>query len=109
MNPELVQWLIFVAIGIATFAIRLSMILLFSKVEMPPLLTHALRYAPVAVFAAILVPDLVLLKGGLGFAFDNPRLLAGIVAGLIAWKTRNVMSTMAGGMVTLWGLQAILN
>jgi branched-subunit amino acid transport protein len=34
-------------------------------------------------------------------------LLAGLVAALIAWRTRSVLFTLAGGMATLWALQAI--
>jgi branched-subunit amino acid transport protein len=34
-------------------------------------------------------------------------LLAGLVAALIAWRTRSVPLTLCGGMATLWALQAM--
>jgi branched-subunit amino acid transport protein len=37
----------------------------------------------------------------------NERLLAGLVAVLIAWRTRSVLFTLGGGMATLWALQAM--
>jgi len=32
----------------------------------------------------------------------DERLIAGVVAGAVAWRTENVMATIASGMVTLW-------
>ncbi len=49
-------WLTMIAIGIATFAIRLSFIYLFGKVEMPDLVKKALRYVPPAVLERDCLP-----------------------------------------------------
>lgn len=38
----------------------------------------------------------------------QPRLYAGLAAALIAWTTRNVLLTIAGGMLALWLLQWLL-
>ena len=35
------------------------------------------------------------------------RLLAGLVAALIAWRTRSVLFTLGGGMAALWTLQVL--
>jgi branched-subunit amino acid transport protein len=36
-----------------------------------------------------------------------PRLVAALVAALVAWRTRNVLWTISIGMVTLWGCQLL--
>ena len=40
-------------------------------------------------------------------SLGNERLLAGVVAILVAWRTRNVIWTVGVGLVTLWVLQAL--
>lgn len=63
---------------------------------------------PAAVLSAIVLPELVIQDGALAVTPANPRLLAGIVAILVAWRTKNILLTLISGMATLWILQAIL-
>lgn len=92
--------------GLITYAIRLSLFLLPERVILPPWLLRALRYVPAAVLSAIIVPELLQPSGALDLSLGNERLLAGLVAMLIAWRTRNVFLTVAVGLVLLWLLQA---
>ena len=101
--------LTFILIGLLTYAIRLSFILFFSKMDIPSLLQRAFRFVPVAVLSAIIVPALFLPKGVLVLSFSNTRLLAGIVAVGVAWKTKNVLITLIVGMGTLYVLQFEMN
>lgn len=87
-------WLTIIGMGLITYALRLPMILLLGRLEIPPLMRRALRFVPPAVLSAIILPELLL--GGW------MRLVAGAVAALIAWRTKNVLATLAGGLVTLW-------
>jgi branched chain amino acid efflux pump len=103
------SWLPALAVaGLVTFAIRLSFIALLGRVEVPPLLTRALRFVPAAVLSAIIVPELVMRHGAPDLSPLNPRLLAGLLAALVAWRTRSVVITIAAGMLALWALQALL-
>jgi branched-subunit amino acid transport protein len=45
-------------------------------------------------------------NGALDISLGNERLLAGLVAIVIAWRTRNVFVIVAAGMIALWLLQA---
>jgi len=74
---------------------------------LPPWLLRALRYVPAAVLSAIIAPELALPGGALDLTVGNERLVAGLLAILIAWRTRNVLLTVAIGMVALWLLQLI--
>ena len=92
--------------GLITYLIRLSLFLLPDRVVLPPWLLRALRYVPAAVLSAIIFPELFLPNGALDISLGNERLLAGLVAIVIAWRTRNVFVIVAAGMIALWLLQA---
>jgi branched-subunit amino acid transport protein len=94
--------------GIVTYAIRASMILLLGHLEVPSCLRRALRFVPPAVLSALIVPELLLPGGTLNLSPANPRLLAGLVAALIAWRARNVLVAISAGMLALWVIQALL-
>jgi branched-subunit amino acid transport protein len=55
--------------------------------------------------AAIVVPALVRPQGHLDLF--QPRLLAGIVAAAVAWRTRNVGLTLLVGMGLLVAIEAL--
>jgi branched-subunit amino acid transport protein len=101
-------WLTLLAMGLVTYAIRLSLIGVFGDLQVPPLVTRALRFVPPAVLSAIILPELVRPNDQLNLSLTNPRLIAGLVAALIAWRTRNVLATIGVGMVTLWVLQWVM-
>lgn len=101
-------WLIVIGMGLITYAIRVVLFLLLDRVTLPPALRRGLRYAPTAVLSAIIFPELLRPQGALDLSLGNARLLAGLVAAAVAWRTRNVLWTIAAGMAALWLLQALL-
>lgn len=101
-------WWVMIIAGLATFAIRLSFILLIGERDVAPWARRALRLVPPAVLTAIIVPEMLLLGGNLDLSLGNERLLAGGLAALVAWRTRNVVLTIGVGMLALWLLKAIL-
>ncbi len=102
-------WLMLLIIGLITYAIRLSCIGLLGQREMPALLLKALRFVPIAVLPAIILPQLFLRNNTLVLSVQNPRWIAGILAAIVAWRTRNVLLTILVGMVALWVLQFLLS
>ena len=100
-------WLVILAMGLVTYALRLSFIALSGRLTMPPFIQRALRFVPAAVLSAIVVPALVFREGDLDLSFSNEKLLAGLLAGVVAWYTKSIIWTIIAGMVTLWTLQAL--
>jgi branched-subunit amino acid transport protein len=98
-------WGVILAASAGTFAIRLSFIALFGRFEIPPRLKQALRFVPAAVLTALVAPRLVYLDGALALGPGNERLLAGAVAGVVAWRTESMLWTIVVGMVALWTLE----
>jgi branched-subunit amino acid transport protein len=93
--------------GLITYAIRVSLFLLPAGAQLPEWLLRALRYVPAAVLSAIIAPDVLMPGGALDVTLGNERLIAGLVAVLVAWRTRNVLWTVGVGMAVLWLLRAI--
>lgn len=99
MFDERSYWLVVCFAGVGTFLIRASFIAFYRGGELPDVCMRALRYIPPAVMAAIIVPSLYDETDG---AFSLARPLAAIVAGAVAWKSRNVLATIGTGMGCYW-------
>ena len=103
-------WSLIVIVGAINFAARLSFIALFARREMPPLLARALRHGPAAMLTAIVVPAIVFAApGALSLDAGNVKLIAALVAGVVAWRWRNTLLTIGVGMVALWLLQRFVS
>jgi branched-subunit amino acid transport protein len=95
--------LIFVGMALATYFTRYAIIATLGR-EMPPLLRRWLRYVPVAVLAALVVPAALAPQGELELGLHAWAVLAGAI---VAWRTRNVLLTILGGVVAFWVLRGL--
>jgi len=100
-------WLAILGMGLVTFGIRLLPIVLLERLRLPVVVQRGLRYVPPAVLSAIIFPELLIRDGALAVSLDNARLLAGVLAAGVAWRTKNVILTIVVGMAALWVLQSI--
>ena len=103
MNYDASLWLTFILIGLATLLPRSSFIVLGQRASLPEAVQKALRYAPAAALAAIVVPDVVLVNGAPDVF--NPKLGAAIAAVLAVTLSRNPWLPFIAGMAMLWGLR----
>ncbi len=101
-------WLTMIVAGIITYIIRLSFILLLEKIQIAERVQRALSLVPPAVFSAIIFPDLFLREGDLAINLGNGRLIAGLLAILVAWRTKNIVLTVLVGMIVLTVFQMFL-
>ena len=97
-------WGVVLVIGAGTFFWRGAFLVFGGRLRMPELVRRALNYVPPAVFAALVLPGLIRL--GEDGSLDGPRLAAGVVAALVAWRTRGTILTLMAGMTVLWVLRA---
>ena len=98
-------WLILLFGGLITFGMRFSFVYLLGRFEIPVTMRRALHYVPPAVLSAIIFPELFLHDGALDVTLGNTRLLAGLVAALVAAWTKNSLLTILAGMAALLLLQ----
>lgn len=101
-------WVTIIIIGLLTLGIRLSFIVFMGKMQVSPMVLRALRFVPVAVLSALIAPTLFFPGGSLDISLNNIRLIAGILAILVAWRTKNVLLTILSGMACLLILQVIM-
>jgi branched-subunit amino acid transport protein len=103
-------WLIMFFGGLITFGMRFSLIYLLAegRFQIPETMRRALHYVPPAVLSAIIFPELFLRGGKWFISLDNYRLLAGLIAILVAWYSKNTLVTIISGMVVLFLLQFFL-
>ncbi len=107
MNPANV-WFVMIAGGLGTFLCRYSFFWLSGKKDLPEKWVSILRYVPPAVLAALIVPGIVIPGIEAGYPVWNPRVLAALVATLVAWRTRGVTLTFILGMLSLWLFQYLM-
>lgn len=91
--------------ALITFGIRFTLFAVGNRVRFSPLVTQGLSYVPVAVLTAIIAPAMLMPAGeGVELSLDNAYLVGGVAAIVIAAKWRNLLATIAGGMLCffLW-------
>ncbi len=102
-------WLSIAGMGVITFAIRVSLIALVGRTDIPPAVWRSLRFVPPAVLMALAAPALVRPEGTIDLSLTNAYLVAGVFAALIAWKTQHTLLTIGTGLTILWALTAVLH
>ena len=98
--------LLILGMALVTYTTRYSMIVILGRWQVPRAVTLALTFVPMAAFAAIIAPEILLHQGQI--ALVNARFIAGIAAILVAALTRHILLTIVVGMGTLWIVQALL-
>jgi len=101
-------WLTIMVAGAVTFATRLSFIAAHGRVEMPIWFTRGLAFVPVVVLTAIIFPEIAAHDNTVDLSLGNARLFAGIIAMVVAWRTKNTWLTIAVGMVALFVWQSLV-
>jgi len=102
-------WSTITIIGLLTLSIRLSFIVFVDKVRISSMAQQALRFVPIAVLSALIAPALFFPHGSLELSLSNLRLIAGILAIIVAWHTKNVLLTIFSGMACLLILQIFIH
>ena len=99
-------WWEVIGAGAGTYAMRASFLAFAHKLaDVPPVVQRLLRQIPPAALAAIVLP--ALLRPDDELDLTHPRLLAGILAAAVAWRTRNIALTLTVGMGVVMLLDAL--
>ena len=99
-------WLVMIVGGIFTFGTRFVMLSGWVAHGLPRWLIDALAFVPIAVLTAILVPAVLIDPTTQQIiVIGNARIVAAVVATIIALLTRNVIATISSGLASLWFVQ----
>src|SRR5438270_9655261 len=94
--------LLIAAVGVVTYATRVSGMLLRDR-TVPRLVDGFLSYVPVAVFAALITPNLSVGGGEL-----VARIAGVLVAAAVVFRFRQLWSGLPGGMAVYWLIRALV-
>ena len=82
-----------------TFGVRYPVLALVSRIQLPKIVGQGLKYVPPAVLMAIIAPAVLIPSGeGISLGLSNGSLYASLVAGLVAWRSKNLLMTIVVGM-----------
>jgi branched-subunit amino acid transport protein len=98
------QTLVFLTIlgmVVVTYLPRVLPVWWLSSRTLPPLVVAWLRYVPVAVLAALLLPGLVIRDNQFNVGFENIFFWAAFPTLLVAWKTRSFFGSVFVGMAVV--------
>ena len=98
----MIGWMI-AGMALVTYLTRAPLLVLL-RGDLPVWLARWLRFVPIAVFTALVVPPFV--------APDrrpelSPRLLIGVVAAVVAWRTRQIYAAIIAGLLVFGALRML--
>jgi branched chain amino acid efflux pump len=102
------EWLMILGMVAVTFTPRYGVLALMGKVELPRPVLRTLKFVPPAVLSAIVLPAMVLRDDQLYLTPQNSFMVAGIIATIVAWRTRSLLLTIVIGMAALWGWRVLV-
>lgn len=94
--------------AIVTFIPRVLPLIVLSKLEIPEWGINWLKHVPVAVMAALLASELLLLDNKVSFQENTLNLMSAIPTLLVAIYTRSLLGTVLVGVTTLMILRFLL-
>jgi branched-subunit amino acid transport protein len=103
------EFVLVLGMVVVTFGARYPVLALVSRLSLPPWLENSLKFVPVAVLTAIVVPALVAPTGAdIDISIHNEYLVAGFIAAAVSWYRRNLLLTIVAGMASLWIWRTVL-
>ncbi len=102
VRPEILALIL--ACAAVTAVPRVLPLVLLSKFELPGWLLAWLGFVPVAVLAALLAIEVLMVEGRPAISSGNPSLLAIVPALAVAGFTRSLIGTVIAGVGAYWML-----
>jgi branched-subunit amino acid transport protein len=99
MRPEII--LTILGMAVATYFTRFASPLLLARTGVPTWLDRLLKHVPTAMLAALIAPALLAPQGTVEIGPANHYLIAGAVAGWMAYRRQHPAITMGSGMAMM--------
>lgn len=93
------DWLLVAGMAALTFGPRYLPFGLAGRIELPPLLSRALGFVPIAVLSAIVVQASLIRDGALRLDGDNHHLLALLFSFVVARVSKSLSATIILGLL----------
>lgn len=86
---------------LVTYIPRVLPLLILTRMEIPEIIIHWLRFIPVAILAALLTPGILIVEGNLMLNIHNIFLLAAIPTFIVAIYKKDIFLTVIMGMISV--------
>ena len=96
------NWILVFLSGLITYFLRYSMISLIKKDMLSEKTKTLLSYVPSAVFPALIFPAVFLNNAGSIVDYNEPKIIAFLIAILIGYVSKNILATILAGLVSYW-------
>mgnify|MGYP001322466514 CR=1 FL=1 len=97
-------WLSIIIAGVLTYLTRMTMIVLVRRDMLGAKFKAVLEYVPSAVFPAIIFPAIFINDYGLFVEINDPKIFGAIVAVIVGYFSKNIISTILAGLLSYWFL-----
>lgn len=102
VRPEILALIL--ACAAVTAVPRVLPLVLLAKIALPRWLVAWLAYVPVAVLAALLALEVLMVGGKPALSAANPTLVAIVPALAVAAVTRSLIATVLTGLAAFWAV-----
>ena len=96
------NWILVFISGLITYFLRYSMISLIKKDMLSEKTKTLLGYVPSAVFPALIFPAVLIENSGSFVSYDDPKIIAIIIAMLVGFFSRKIIATILSGLISYW-------
>ena len=90
-----------------TFGLKVGPIALLARRRLPPAVAETIRPLPIAILAALFVPNVLMPEGALAIEPGNYFIWGVLVAFLVHLASRNLLATVMAGMAAVALLRLI--
>ena len=87
---------------LVTYATRYTIMGLGGRAALPEPVLRWLRFVPISVLTAIIVLSTLAPQGTVDLRPTNAYVWGGVATVMIAWRTRQMLPTIVGGMLFFW-------
>lgn len=94
------DWYLIAGMAVLTFIPRYIPFGLAGKVTIPPLMSQALSYVPIAVLTVIIVQSTLIRDGEVMLTLQNHHLIAAIISFIIAIITKHQFLAIGIGLIS---------
>jgi branched-subunit amino acid transport protein len=94
------DWMLILSMAVLTFLPRYLPFAFAGKVKIPPVVSQALVFVPIAVLTVIVVQSAFIRDGELALNLQNHHMLASLVAFIVAVIFRHMFLTILVGLAS---------
>ena len=95
-------WISIIISGLINYLTRLGSVLIINPKKLSTTTKKVLTYVPSAVFPAIIFPAVFLDNSGFYVEYNDPKIIAFIIAIIVGYFSKKIIATILSGIVSYW-------